>query len=152
MRAQRPARPCLLSYGTVSTILHGCVDTSLHGVLVQVACAAPVHPEPFSLRGLGSSPLVQLPTCTQRDNTRDAGSLVQPVLCKAYWSSNRTSRPRHCCPPILKSVLSLPWRRPFLTSNVSSTETPDLRFDIEVKSQQEETSELKKSGKKDEKD
>jgi len=58
----------------------------LHGVLVQVACVSPAHSEPFSLRGLGSSPPVQLPVCTRRDNTRDTGSLVQPVLCTAYWS------------------------------------------------------------------
>jgi len=28
----------------------------LHGVMVQVACAAPANPESFSLCGLGSSP------------------------------------------------------------------------------------------------
>ena len=79
--------------------MHGCVDTSrtsltspLHGVLVQVACAAPTHPEPFSLCGLGSSPPVQLPECT-RDNARDAGSLVQPVLCTAYWLSHVSDQP-----------------------------------------------------------
>ena len=60
----------------------------LHRVLVQITCAVPVHPEPFNLRGLGSSPPVQLPTCTRRDNARYAGSLVQPVLCTTYWSSH----------------------------------------------------------------
>ena len=95
-RAQRPTRPWFLSCGSVSTILHGCVDTSrtsptspLHGALVQVVCATPAHPEPFSLSGLGSSPPVQLPTCTRRGNARDAGSLVQPVLCTKYWPSLR---------------------------------------------------------------
>jgi len=44
------------------------------------------HPESFSLRGLGSSPPVQLPVCTRRGKARDAGSLVQPVLFTAYWS------------------------------------------------------------------
>ena len=46
--------------------------------------------------------------------------------------SNQTSRPRHCFPPFLKSDLSLPWRRPaLLRSDISSTETSDLRWDIE---------------------
>ena len=60
----------------------------LRGVLIQVACAEPAHPdESFNLCGLsGSSPPVQLPVCTRRGNARDAGSLVQPVLCTAYWS------------------------------------------------------------------
>jgi len=43
------------------------------------------HHEPFTLRGLGSSPPIQLPTCTRRNNARDAGSLVQPVLYTAYY-------------------------------------------------------------------
>jgi len=37
------------------------VTSPLHGVLIQAACAAPAHPEPFSLRGLGSSLPFQLP-------------------------------------------------------------------------------------------
>jgi len=119
-RAQRPTRPWLLSYGTVSTILHVCVDTSrtsptspLHGVLVQVACAAPAHPEPFSLRGLGSSPPVQLPACTRRDNARDAGSLVRPVLCTAYWSRVPARPPAHPEPISLRDCgSSLPFQLP----------------------------------------
>jgi len=54
--------------------------SSLHGVLVQGACVAPAHPEPLSLRGLGSSPPV--------DKARDTGSLIQPVLCTTYWLSH----------------------------------------------------------------
>ena len=92
LASQRPTRLWLVSYGTVSTILDGCVDTSrtsltipLHGELAQTACAPPAHHEPFTLRGLGSSPPIQLPTCTRRNNARDAGSLVQPVLYTAYY-------------------------------------------------------------------
>ena len=84
------------------TILHGCVDTSrtsptspLRGVLVQVACAEPAPPDPFSVRGLGSSPPVQLPVYTRRGNTRDVGSLVQPVLCTAYWFRVPARPPAH---------------------------------------------------------
>ena len=69
------------------------LTSPLHVVLVQAACVAPAHPEPFSLHGLGSFPPVQLPACTQRDNARDAGSLVQPVLCTAYWSSHVSYQP-----------------------------------------------------------
>ena len=36
------------------------LTSPLHRVLVQVACVTPVHPEPFSLRGLVSPPPVQL--------------------------------------------------------------------------------------------
>jgi len=67
----------------------------IHRVLVQVACVAPAHPEPLSLRDLGSSRPVQLPACTLRDNSREAGSLVQPVLYTAYWSRVPSWPPAH---------------------------------------------------------
>ena len=96
VRARLPVQHSLLASSATYmalTIVHECVDASctsptspLRGVLVQVTGEAPFHPEPFSLRGRGSSPPVQLPVCTQRGNARDAGSLVQPVLCMTYWS------------------------------------------------------------------
>ena len=67
----------------------------LHGELVQTACAASARPEPFNLRSLSSSPPVQLPTCTRRDNSRDVGSLVQPVLCTTYWFRVPARPPTH---------------------------------------------------------
>jgi len=92
--SSRPT-PCMYQEGQCSrywvarptSSLHGILvdarlrPAPLHGVLVQVVCAAPAHPEPFSLHDLGYSPPVQLPTCTRRDNARDVGSLIQPVLC-----------------------------------------------------------------------
>ena len=114
VRARLPARHPLLAssatYTALAPLLLHCLDhpawlrryeshvsnqPPTPGVLVQVACAAPAHPEPFSLRGLGSSPPIQLPACTRRDNARDAGSLVQPVLCTAYWSRVPARSPAH---------------------------------------------------------
>jgi len=119
-RVQQPTLLWLLSYSTVLTILYGCVDKShtsptspLYRVLVQVACAAPAHPEPFSLCDLGSSPPVQLPACTWRDNARDAGSLVQLVLCTAYWSRVPVRPPAHPEPIRLRDCgSSLPFQLP----------------------------------------
>jgi len=113
VRARLPARHPLLASSAACTalvpLLRHCLDHPARlrryeshvsdqpptRILVQAACAAPAHPEPFSLRGLGSSPPVHLPACTQRDNVRDAGSLVQPVLCTAYWFRVPARPPAH---------------------------------------------------------
>jgi len=122
---QRPLLTSSATYMTLAPLLQyclnpRCVHTSstsptnpLHGVLVQVACAAPALPETFNLRGLDSSPPVQLPACTQRDNARDAGSLVQPVLFLTYWSRVPARPPTHPEPISLHDCcLSLPFQLP----------------------------------------
>ena len=109
MPARHPLLASSATYTALAPLLRHCLDhparvrqyeshvsdQTLQGVLVQVACAAPAHPEPFSLRSLGSSLPVQLPACTRRDNARDAGSLAQPVLCTAYWSRVPARPPAH---------------------------------------------------------
>jgi len=56
---------------------------------------APAHPEPFSLRGLGSSPPVQLPVCTGGTMLESSTSSLHCILVVArlrpapyteYWS------------------------------------------------------------------
>ena len=76
------------------------LTSPLHGVLVQAAYAAPAHPEPFSLHGLDSSPPIQLPACTRRDNVRHSDSWIFPTnethfgLPKFFSATSRYEKQR----------------------------------------------------------